>query len=83
MAIKAKKTEETKTTETWPYGKKNYIIFAAAAIVIIIGFILLGQGSDTFSVILLVLGYCVLIPAALILKDKPDVTTEEPTDSEA
>lgn len=82
MAIKAKKIEETKSTENWPYGKKNYLIFGIAAIVIIIGFILLGQGSDTFSVILLVIGYCVLIPAALIIKDKPDATVEKPTDTE-
>lgn len=70
MAVKAKKTSEIATTEKWPYGKRNYIIFAAALIVIVVGFILLGQGSETFSVILLLLGYCVLIPAALIMKDK-------------
>ena len=82
MAVKAKKTTEIVTTEKWPYGKKNYIIFAAALIVIVIGFILLGQGSETFSVILLLLGYCVLIPAALIMKDKDVEKGEDAVETE-
>ena len=83
MAIKPKKSQVSETTEQWPYGKKNYIVFAAAIFVIIVGFILLGQGDDTFSVILLVVGYCVLIPAALILKDDSIEKAEPSEEAEA
>lgn len=69
MAVKPKKNNETSDDSNWPYGKKNYMYFALAMLAIIIGFVALGQGSDTFSVILLLLGYCVLIPIALIVKD--------------
>ncbi len=79
MAIKPKKTIETKAVEEseWPYGTRNYIAFAVALLVIIIGFIFLGQGSITLAPFLLVVGYCVLLPIALIIKGKPDQT--EPT----
>lgn len=67
-APKAAKTEEI----SWPFGKKNYLIFAAAIVVIVIGYITLGYGSMTLSPALLVFGYCVLIPVAIMIKDKPD-----------
>ena len=84
MAIKAKKRDTSDEPEgKWPYGKKNYILFAAALIVIIFGFVTLGQGSMTLAPILLVIGYCVLIPMALIWKDKPEENeTAEPTPTE-
>ena len=73
MATKTKKTTNGPGEEAkWPYGKKNYIVFAAALIVIIIGFYTLSTGSITLAPILLVLGYCVLLPVALIIKDKPE-----------
>lgn len=65
---KAAKTEEI----SWPFGMKNYLIFAAALIVIVIGYVTLGYGSMTLAPALLVLGYCVLIPVAIVIKDKPD-----------
>lgn len=71
MAVKVKNTNSNDTGSNWPYGKKNYVVFALAIIVIVIGFITLGQGSMTLSPILLVLGYCVLIPIALMIKDEP------------
>jgi O-antigen ligase len=46
----------------WPFHKKNYIWFGVSLAVIVIGFILLGSGSDTLAPFLLVVGYCVLIP---------------------
>lgn len=78
MATKAKKNSVKKTAsgpakETkWPYGKKNYLVFAAALIVILVGFWTLAEGSITWAPILLVAGYCVLLPIALIIKDKPE-----------
>lgn len=71
MATKQKKTAENGQEEVkWPFGMKNYLIFAIAMIVIIIGYITLGQGSITLAPILLIIGYCVLIPISLIIRDK-------------
>jgi len=73
MAVKTKKQVQKKPeAENWPYGKKNYVIFAIALLVIIIGYITLAGGSITLAPILLVVGYCVLIPIALIIKGKPE-----------
>ncbi len=55
---------------TWPFGTRNYIAFAVALAVIALGFILLAQGSITWAPILLVLGYCILIPLAILIRDK-------------
>jgi hypothetical protein len=49
-------------------SKKNYAIMGAGLLTIIIGFITLASGSITLAPILLVLGYCVLIPVGLLVK---------------
>ena len=61
----------------WPFGPKNYILFAVALVVIIVGYISLGQGSITLAPILLILGYCVLVPLAIWIKGKPEETPAE------
>jgi hypothetical protein len=38
-----------------------------ALVVIIIGHVALGMGSITFAPICLILGYCILVPLAIIL----------------
>ncbi len=82
MAVKAKKSSAAPAEEIrWPFGKKNYIAFAIALAVIIVGYISLGQGSITLAPILLVLGYCVLIPVALIIKGHPEDDKPGPADS--
>ncbi|MEW5797163.1 MAG: DUF3098 domain-containing protein [Candidatus Zixiibacteriota bacterium] len=62
----------------WPFGRKNYVLFAVALVIIVIGYICLGYGDDpnhpltlTVAPILLVLGY-LLIPFAIMAKGKPD-----------
>ncbi len=81
MAAKAKKSNGNSHDELkWPYGKKNYMFFALAMIVIVIGFITLSQGSITLAPVLLVIGYCVLLPIALILKDHPDESDSPQTE---
>jgi len=47
------------------FGTKNYTALAAALGSILIGFLLLSRGSITAAPILLVLGYCVLVPYGL------------------
>jgi hypothetical protein len=51
-----------------PFGKKNYLIFGLAAIVILAGYIALSKGSITLAPILLLLGYLVLIPMGILAK---------------
>jgi hypothetical protein len=51
-----------------PFGKKNYIIFGLAAVVILAGYIFLSKGSITIAPILLLTGYLVLIPWGILAK---------------
>jgi hypothetical protein len=55
-------------TDTLPFGKKNRILFASGFFIILLGFFLLSRNSITLAPLLLVLGYCVIIPLAIILK---------------
>jgi hypothetical protein len=60
-----------------PFTRKNYIAFAAGLVILLIGFLCLKQPpvngflSLTVAPILLVLGYCVVFPYAIITRDKP------------
>ncbi len=56
----------------WPFGKKNYLVFGLALLVIVVGYVTLGYGSMTLAPVLLVLGYCVLIPVAIVIRDRTD-----------
>ena len=68
MAKKEKK--EDKARFEWPFGRRNYLIFGIGLAVIIIGYIALASGSITLAPLLLVIGYCVLIPISIMIKDK-------------
>jgi hypothetical protein len=69
---KARKTEGRRVVERpdveLPFGRKNYIIFGLAALVIVGGYIALSRGSITLAPILLLLGYLVLIPWGILAK---------------
>jgi len=81
MAITKKKAHAAAVeSEKWPFGRKNYILFAVALVVIIAGFISLGMGSITLAPILLVLGYG-MIPFAIMARGKPGEDESEPADS--
>lgn len=51
--------------------KRNYLILAAGAVSILIGFFLLSNKEISLSPALLVLGYCVLIPAGFLWEHVP------------
>lgn len=70
MIKEAKKQTKkiTATEEILSFNKKNYSLFAAGIISIIIGYIFLSKGSITVAPILLVLGYVILIPISIIIK---------------
>lgn len=51
-----------------PFGRKNYILFGVGALLILAGYVTLSQGSITLAPILLLLGYLVVIPWAILAK---------------
>lgn len=60
-----------------PFTKKNYIAFAVGLGLILVGYVCLVQPpfdgflSLTLAPILLVAGYCVVFPYAILTRDKP------------
>ena len=64
----AKKKGKAERRGTVHLSRYNFYIFGAALVSIASGFGLLARGSITAAPILLVLGYCVLVPVAILLK---------------
>ena len=65
-----------------PFGRKNWTLFALGLATIALGYVLLsippvdGFLSLTLAPIFLVVGYCVLIPLAILAKDRPDAAED-------
>jgi hypothetical protein len=49
------------------WERKNIVLFGSGIGAIVLGYVLLSQGDITLAPILLVAGYCALIPLAFIL----------------
>jgi hypothetical protein len=49
------------------FGRRNLIVFAAAALCVVAGYAVLAAGRPSLAAVLLVLGYCVLFPLAIAL----------------
>jgi hypothetical protein len=47
------------------FGRRNAIALGSALLAILLGYLLLSRGSITAAPLLLVLGYCVLVPYGL------------------
>jgi hypothetical protein len=47
---------------------KNWALLGAGLVTIIVGYILLSSGSITLAPLLLVAGYCVIIPVGILIK---------------
>jgi hypothetical protein len=63
-------------------GQRNVLLLVAGVVVIALGYILLGRGSITAAPVLLVVGYCIMIPLSIILwvkkpEDKQETGTGE------
>lgn len=60
----------------WPLDRSNYLLFGFGLLVLVLGYFFLAQGpwdsfwSRTLAPIVLVIGYCVLIPVALLYEKK-------------
>jgi hypothetical protein len=53
------------------FGRTNYLLMAAGAALAVIGFLLLRGGDISLAPLLLVLGYCALIPLGIVWRDRP------------
>ena len=93
-AAKTKKTVSKQKKEmSFPLGKENFIIIGIGILDLIIGYIFLSQDSvngfapTVIAPILLVLGYCVIIPIGILKKPKsesePVSETEDVTTANA
>tara|TARA_Y100000996_G_scaffold403465_1_gene376445 strand:+ start:132 stop:392 length:261 start_codon:yes stop_codon:yes gene_type:complete len=62
--------------ESWSLSKTNYLLFGIGLFLIILGYVLMGDGkvdsfqSLTLAPIMLFIGYIIVIPASLIYRDK-------------
>ena len=65
-----KKIKSSRKIEQPLFGKRNWIVLGSGLGAIILGFITLASGSITLAPILLVLGYCVLLPVGIMIRDK-------------
>ncbi|MEE2659592.1 MAG: hypothetical protein VX733_13885 [Candidatus Latescibacterota bacterium] len=67
-----------------PFTRRNWILFAAGIAVIAVGYLMLrippadGFLSLTAAPILLVLGYCVLLPMAILARGNVDDDSASP-----
>ena len=68
MAKEKKPVSSKNSEDTVPFSNINYILFAVGLIIITAGWFLLRAGHISISPIMIILGYCVVIPVAIILK---------------
>jgi uncharacterized membrane protein HdeD (DUF308 family) len=50
------------------FTRKNYVILGSGLLSIVVGYILLSRGSISAAPVLLVAGYCVLIPLGILVR---------------
>lgn len=67
MAKNKKPEPKVDNRKTVPFGRLNYILFAAGLLVITAGWFLLRAGHISLSPVMLILRYCIVVPAAIIL----------------
>lgn len=65
----AKKTA-TQQSDPALFGRRNWQWLGAGVATIVAGFIALSMGSITLAPLLLVVGYCVLIPVGILVGSK-------------
>tara|TARA_B100001115_G_scaffold177324_1_gene165484 strand:+ start:200 stop:400 length:201 start_codon:yes stop_codon:yes gene_type:complete len=54
---------------SWPFGKKNYLLFLIGVMTIVSGYVLMYLTADiVWAPVMLVVGYCVIIPISIMIK---------------
>ncbi len=51
----------------WPLAARNLIVIAVALLAIVAGYVVLSSGHPSAAAVLLVLGYCVLLPVGIVI----------------
>ena len=64
----ARRPAETDLGFSW--GLQNSLLLGVALAVLGVGYVALSRGSTTLAPVMLVLGYCVLVPASLLLRGR-------------
>ena len=65
-----------KESSALPFVRQNYLLFGLGLFTIVLGYVFLSMGpwdsfwSLTLAPVLLVLGYCVIIPVAILFRKK-------------
>ena len=52
------------------FGRTNYLLMAGGVLLALIGFLLLKGGDISLAPLLLVVGYCALIPLGIVWRDR-------------
>ena len=60
-----------KNNDRLQMGPVNFIILGVAAVLLILGYVIMSLNEITISPLLLILAYVVLIPFGLLYKSKP------------
>ncbi len=54
---------------SWPFGRKNYLLFLIGVITIVSGYVLMYLTAYIlWAPVMLVIGYCVIIPISIMIK---------------
>ncbi len=74
----SRRLDRNRKPYTLPFQSRHYQMFGVGLVTILAGFIALGFGSITLAPLLMVVGYCVLIPLILFWKaDTEEAATSE------
>ena len=68
MAKKRRKKIKYVQAKRLAFTRRNWTMLLIGVFTIILGFYILSRGSITLAPILLVVGYCVIIPLAILIK---------------
>ena len=75
----AKVRKDTRRVQDFAFGKRNINILAIGLVVLVVGYILMAQPpvngflSRTLAPVILVIGYLVIIPISLMIRDKKEI----------
>jgi uncharacterized membrane protein HdeD (DUF308 family) len=60
-------SQKANSTRPIPLGPRNLALLAGGVVSLVAGYLLLSSGSTSLAAVLLVLGYCVLLPLGIAL----------------
>lgn len=58
------------------WGRLNTLLLGLGILALVVGYVALSRGSTTLAPVLLVAGYCVLIPASLLVRGRAQAPGE-------